>query len=147
METIAFELTWLSFVLRDLKIHLTTTPMLSSTLYMTVKPIHHTCTKHTELDYHYVCERVVLGSLETWFVPSSNQLVDVYTKPLPKSTFHDLKVKLGLCPNPMPTLRGSDRTTYKSSWSTIKSMWSWESNIRGGYNHWKFYNVKDIMYI
>ena len=75
---------------------------------MTVNPVFHGRTKHIELDYHYVREKVALGSLETHFVSSTNQLADIFTKPLSKLPFLVLRTKLGLCPYRRPSLRGSD---------------------------------------
>ena len=54
---------------------------------------------------------MVLGALLTLFVSSSNQLADIFTKPLSKVQCQSLHVKLGLCPYPRPYLRGSDRIT------------------------------------
>jgi hypothetical protein len=69
MASTAAELTWLSFILRDLGIHLSRPPILHcdnlSALHMTVNPVFHGRSKHIELDYHYVREKVALGTLET----------------------------------------------------------------------------------
>ena len=115
MASTAAEITWLSFLLRDLGIPQPQVPILHcdnlSALYMSVNPILHARTKHIELDYHYIRERVALGALLTRFVSSSNQLADIFTKPLSKVQFQSLRVKLGLCPHPRPCLRGSDRIT------------------------------------
>ena len=112
MASTAAELTWLSFLLRDLGIPLPCPPILHydnlSALHMTVNPVFHGRTKHIELDYHYVREKVALGSLETHFVSSTNQLADIFTKPLSKLPFLVLRTKLGLCPDRRPSLRGSD---------------------------------------
>lgn len=76
MAFTAVELTWLSFILLDLGIPLPWPPILHydnlSALYMTLNPVFHGRTKRIELDYHYVCERVALGALETCFVPSKH---------------------------------------------------------------------------
>ena len=115
MASTAAEITWLSFLLRDLGIPQPQVPILHcdnlSALYMSVNPILHARTKHIELDYHYIRERVALGALLTRFVSSSNQLANIFTKPLSKVQFQSLRVKLGLCPHPQPCLRGSDRIT------------------------------------
>ncbi|KAF5459013.1 hypothetical protein F2P56_023004 [Juglans regia] len=62
-QTIA-ELTWISFLLRDLSITLHAPPMLLcdnlNALYMTVNSVFHARSKHIEIDYHYVRERVAL---------------------------------------------------------------------------------------
>ena len=91
MAFIAVDLIWQSFLLRDLGIAFPRPPVLHcdnlSGLYMTVNPVFHGRTKHIELDYHSVCEKVALGSLETHFVPSNHQLANIFTKPLSKVTF------------------------------------------------------------
>lgn len=74
----------------------------------TINPIHYGCTKHVELDYHYVHKQVALESSDTCSVSSLNRLVDILTKPLPKALFHSLCIKLGLYPDPQPCLRVSD---------------------------------------
>ena len=112
MASTIVELTWLSFLLRDLGIPLPCPPILHcdnlSALHMTVNPVFHGRTKHIELDYHYVREKVALGSLEMCFVSSTNQVADIFTKPLSKLPFLALWTELGLCPDPRPSLRGSD---------------------------------------
>ena len=67
---------------------------------MTVNPVFHGRTKHIEIDYHFVPERVALSALETRFVPSNCQLANIFTKPLPKLPFANLQIKLGLWPGP-----------------------------------------------
>ena len=56
MASTAVEITWLSFLLRDLGIPQPQVPILLcdnlSALYMSVNPILHARTKHIELDYH-----------------------------------------------------------------------------------------------
>ena len=115
MAFTAAELTWLSFILLDLGIPLPCPPILHcdnlSALYMTVNPVFHGRTKHIELYYHYVRERVALGALETCFVPSKHQLANIFTKPLSKALFLDLRLKLGLVFDPRHSLRGSENIT------------------------------------
>ena len=98
MASTAAKLTWLSFLLRDLGIALPRPPILHcdnlSALYMTVNPIFHGRTKHIELDYHYVRERVALSSLKTHFVPSNHQLANIFTMPLSKVAFGNYETNL-----------------------------------------------------
>lgn len=70
----------------------------------------HAHMKHAELDYHLVREKVVQGAMVTRFIPSLQQIVDIFTKlPLPKHQFHVLRSKLGVVQNPTTSLRGSDK--------------------------------------
>jgi hypothetical protein len=73
---------------------------------MSVNPILHARTKHIAIDYHFVREKVALGTLITRFVPSSSQLADLFTKPLSRVTFDGLKSKLGLWATPTSSLKG-----------------------------------------
>jgi len=57
---------------------------------MTINPVCHACTKHIELDVHYVRKKVVAGLLITCYVPSAIQVADIFTKALPKDHFHIL---------------------------------------------------------
>jgi hypothetical protein len=50
--------------------------------YLTVNPIFHARTKHIEMDYHFVRERVAENALDVRFISTHDQLADVLTKPL-----------------------------------------------------------------
>ncbi|KAL5715327.1 hypothetical protein ACHQM5_017160 [Ranunculus cassubicifolius] len=104
------EVTWISFILRDIGLYIPETPTIfcdnPSALQLTVNPVFHARTKHIEIDYHFVREKVALGSLVTRYVPTGNQVADVFTKPLSHSQFCTLRTKLGLWPLPQTSLRG-----------------------------------------
>lgn len=69
LASAAAEITWLSFTLRDNGLYLRQPPTLFcdnvSALHMTVNPVFNARTKHIEIDYHFVREKVALGSLVT----------------------------------------------------------------------------------
>ncbi|KAK2990712.1 hypothetical protein RJ640_009878 [Escallonia rubra] len=106
------ELTWLSFLLRDVGIvqHHPSTLFCDNlaALYMSINPVFHARTKHIEVDYHFVREKVAIGSLVIQFVSSNQQLADIFTKPLSRDAFQHLRTKLGLCSYMQPSLRGSN---------------------------------------
>jgi len=56
--------------------------------------IFHAQTKHVEMDYHFVRDRVAKIKDQIHFISSKNQLVDVLTKPLSHYTFALLHSKL-----------------------------------------------------
>ncbi|PRQ55218.1 putative RNA-directed DNA polymerase [Rosa chinensis] len=74
--------------------------------------VFHARTKHIELDYHYVREKVALGSHHVCFIPSIDQPADLLTKPLHKSRHLLFSGKL-VRPE-QPSLRG-DVSETKSS--------------------------------
>lgn len=65
-----------------------------STTYMAANPLFHARTRHIELDYHFVREKVALGSYQVCFIPSVDQPADLLTKPLHKPRHHLLCSKL-----------------------------------------------------
>ena len=50
--------------------------------YLSANPIFHARTKHIEIDYHFVRERVADKLLNIRFVPTRDQVADGFTKPL-----------------------------------------------------------------
>jgi hypothetical protein len=76
MASATAELTWITYLLRDLGIFPSTPPVLfcdnTSALHMTVNPVFHARTKHIELDFHFVLEKVAAGALTTRYVPSQS---------------------------------------------------------------------------
>jgi hypothetical protein len=41
----------------------------------------HARTKHIEVDFHFVKEKVAMGALDVRFVSSEDQVADAFTKP------------------------------------------------------------------
>jgi len=68
--------------------------------YLSANPIFHARTKHVEVDYHFVHDRVAKKDIQIRFVPSWDQLVDVFTKPLPVASFIAFQFKLRVDPSP-----------------------------------------------
>jgi histone deacetylase 1/2 len=80
------EVLWLRYLLTDLCF----SPSFVTTIwcnnlgvtYLFANLIFHTRTKHVEVDYHFVHDRVAKKKIQICFISSKDQLVDVLTKPL-----------------------------------------------------------------
>ncbi|XP_021599688.1 uncharacterized mitochondrial protein AtMg00810-like [Manihot esculenta] len=108
MAHTAAELTWLGYLLDDLRVYPTKPPILYgdnlSALHLTVNPVLHTRSKHVALDYHYVRKRVAQGVLITRYIPSAYQVADIFTKSITKTRLAQFRRKL--CLHPGHSLRG-----------------------------------------
>ncbi|XP_019168356.1 PREDICTED: uncharacterized protein LOC109164057 [Ipomoea nil] len=100
----AAEVTWVQSLLCELGLHPPTVPVLwcdnLGATYLCANPVFHARTKHVEVDYHFVRDKVASGGLKVNFVSTHDQLSDIFTKPLALSRFSDLRFKLGVVPCP-----------------------------------------------
>jgi hypothetical protein len=64
--------------------------------YLSANPVFHAGTKHIEVDYHFVRERVSRRLLKIDFVPSCNQVADGFTKPLSVRQLQNVKDNINL---------------------------------------------------
>lgn len=127
------ELTWLTFLLRDIGVSLLKPSQLFcdnvSALHMSINPMFHARTKHVELDYHFVREKAAMGTLVTRFISYASQPADVLTKSLSKDAFVFFWAKLGIHPSYYASLRGH----VKENTNTIKKINS--HNLEDQENH------------
>nr|GEW37324.1 retrovirus-related Pol polyprotein from transposon TNT 1-94 [Tanacetum cinerariifolium] len=59
-------------------------------------PIQHSRTKHIDVRYHFIKEKVKKGIVELFFVRTEYQLADLFTKALPEERFKYLVRRLGM---------------------------------------------------
>jgi hypothetical protein len=57
---------------------------------------NHACTKHIDVRFHFVRERTANGEIFVKYVQSQDNVVDIFTKPLPTATFTLLRRRLGV---------------------------------------------------
>jgi hypothetical protein len=86
---------WLENLLKELRVFQLPKPVLwcdnIGATFLTSNPQFHARTKHIEIDYHFVRERVTSNQLHVKFVCSKDQLADCLTKPLPLPHFEFLE--------------------------------------------------------
>jgi hypothetical protein len=56
----------------------------------------HARTKHIEIAFHFVREKVAMGALDVRFIASRDQLADMFTKPVAQLILHGFRSNLNL---------------------------------------------------
>ena len=104
LSQLAAEVTWIRMLLADLSISSPSVSVLwcdnLSALSLATNPVFHACIKHIEVDYHFVRQKVLAKNILLCYVPSVEQLTDVFTKPLSVARFNYLSTKLMGCSSP-----------------------------------------------
>lgn len=93
------EIIWVKYMLKELGIRAQTPCLWCDNLgatYLSANPVFHARTKHIEIDYHFVQERVANKELEIRFIPSKDQVADGFTKALATRQFEEFKRNLNL---------------------------------------------------
>jgi transposase InsO family protein len=105
------EVCWLRTLVKDLGLYLYDPPVLwcdnVSALAIASNPVFHARTKHIEVDFHFIRERVLRKDLQVKFVSTVDQLADIFTKGLSSHRFQELQSKLLVSVDTI-CLRGDD---------------------------------------
>jgi hypothetical protein len=92
------ELFWLRMLFKEISIPLTMAPILwcdnLSALALASNLVFHARTKHIEVDYHFVREKVLNRDIIVKFISTHDQVADVFTKGLSSARFLFLKSKM-----------------------------------------------------
>ena len=94
------EIIWVQSILKELGVKSSQAPCLwcdnLGATYLSANPVFHARTKHIEIDFHFVRERVANKLLDIRFIHSRDQVADGFTKALPTRSFEDFKHNLNL---------------------------------------------------
>jgi Reverse transcriptase (RNA-dependent DNA polymerase) len=111
MAATTSEVIWLKQLVKDLGIDCNyPIPMFcdnQAARHIANNPVFHERTKHIEIDCHYIREKIQSKEIETPYIPSQNQLADIFTKSLTKFQFQNILSNLGSFNIYEPNLRGS----------------------------------------
>jgi len=56
----------------------------------------HSRTKHIDLRYHFIREAVEEGKIKMEYVPTTENVMDIFTKALPRPKFEEFVSRLGM---------------------------------------------------
>jgi hypothetical protein len=96
----AAEVTWIQSLLKEIHVPQPRAPILwcdnLGATYLTANPVFDARTKHIEVDFHFVREKVALGTLDVRFISSRDQVADGFTKPVTRHMLERLSHNLNL---------------------------------------------------
>ena len=99
MATTTCELTWILYLLRDLHITHEKPTLIycdnQAALHISANPMFHKGFKHIEADWHIVRNKILDGTIKTFYVSSKYQLADIFTKGLRVNNYLRLLRRLG----------------------------------------------------
>jgi hypothetical protein len=94
------EVIWVQTIMKELGVSQPDVPCLwcdnLGAAYMTANPVFHARTKHIEIDYHFVRERVARKQLYIRMISSEDQINDGFTKALSVRKFIEFRYNLNL---------------------------------------------------
>jgi hypothetical protein len=103
------ELYWIRMLLRELQVPIFTPPRLwcdnSGALALASNPVYHAHTKHIEIDFHFIREKVANRDVQLRYISTIEQVADIFTKGHPAARFQYLRSKLMVC-SPISLLGG-----------------------------------------
>lgn len=94
------KLLWMIQTLQDIQIKCS--PPISilcdnkSAISISKNHVMHSKRKHIPIKYHFLREQVLEKNVKLEYVPSKEQVVDIFTKPLPREAFEYLRQKMGV---------------------------------------------------
>nr|GEZ17247.1 retrovirus-related Pol polyprotein from transposon TNT 1-94 [Tanacetum cinerariifolium] len=99
LSTCCAQVLWMRTQLTDYGFHFDKIPMYCDTkaaIAISCNPVQHSRTKHIDVRYHFIKEKVEMGIFELFFVGTDYQLADLFTKALLEERFKYLVRRLSM---------------------------------------------------
>ena len=78
------EAVWLKRILKDLGVPIKDPTSLycdnMSSIYLARNPVYHARTKHIEVHYHFIRERILAGDIDLQHINTNLKMTDIFTK-------------------------------------------------------------------
>jgi hypothetical protein len=68
-----------------------------SAVYLSTNPVQYQRTKYMKIDLHFIQEKVAIGQVHVFHVPTTLQFTDIFMKGLPSSVFNKFRFSLNIC--------------------------------------------------
>ena len=98
-------------------------------LALASNPVYHACTKHIEVDYHFIREKVVNKDVHTCYLPTIDQIADIFTKGLTFHRFLFLRNKLQVCSTPI-SLQGDVKHNNSTFHTALNAVTECAARVR-----------------
>nr|GEU58081.1 putative ribonuclease H-like domain-containing protein [Tanacetum cinerariifolium] len=99
LSTCCAQVLWMRTQLTYYGFHFDKIPMYcdsNAAIAISYNPVQHSRTKHIDVRYHFIKEKVQKGIVELFFVETEYQLADLFPKALPEERFKYLVRRLGM---------------------------------------------------
>ena len=93
------QLMWIRSLFSEIGIEISFLPLCGNNqgaLFIAQNPVQECRSKHIAIRYHYVRERVELEEIELFYVPTDNNIADIFTKNLAYLKFEKFRGQLGI---------------------------------------------------
>jgi len=93
------QLLWMRQTLKEYGVNFDKVPLLcdnESAIKIAYNPVDHIRTKHIEIRHHFIRDHVNRGDIELMYVPTKDNLADIFTKPLDEARFCYLRNELNI---------------------------------------------------
>jgi hypothetical protein len=98
--TCCTQVLWMIQTLANLEVKYTTPIPIycdnTSAISVSKNPVFHSKTKHIPIKYHFLREQLTNQIVQVHYIPTTEQIAYIFTKPLAKTPFEYLRHKLGI---------------------------------------------------